>query len=710
VGLVLSGGSAKGFAHIGVLQVLESVGLPIDVVAGTSMGAFIGGLFAIGYTPAMLEQVAVTQDWGSVFRNPVDRRQLTPEAKLADARYVITLPLRGRRVGLPAGLIGGQNLSELLSRLTWSVHGDTDFTRLSIPFAPVATDLGTGEAVVLRYGSLAAAMRASMALPSIFAPVAIGGRRLIDGGVARNLPARDARALGADVLVCVDVSDPLFPAESLRTALDVMLQTITIEMQRSLAEQRKLCDVIIDPDVAGLSSASFDQAAEWIARGVAAALAMRPRLVALADSVRRLRSADFLPTAEGRRAGLMPRPPAPLDSIYALSVHVRGPRGMAGRFVAPTVDLRVPGWITVRELGDAVTRLYGTGHFAQVTYSILPGEGGVAIVLDIVPRDEDVLGVGVRYESQHQTALLASVELHDQLVYGSTLRLDLRLGEPYQLDAQFLLGADGRSRTLRRLRATYLTVPLDLYESGRATVSERITTGSVAALIGRLLARGAVLGVELKGVIARHTPIVAPPESLAATQRYFSLSGVFWLDTYDRTALPTRGGAVLLQSEVADRRSGSGATFWRNFVDVQGLLPLRRRLSLSGRATVGWATGPDLPIQSRFYLGGPSPTAVLPTQFVPFLGLKPQERSGRRLVLAQIGLQQELSRSLIAQVRWNVGGTFEQWPTELNARDYASGVGLTLSALSPVGPLALTAAWGSPSKAPALSVDLGFRF
>ncbi|HET7457077.1 MAG TPA: patatin-like phospholipase family protein, partial [Gemmatimonadaceae bacterium] len=289
VALVLSGGSAKAFAHIGVLKVVEQVGLPVDLVTGTSMGGIVGGLYAIGYTPAMLERVALGTDWDGVFQGAARRDQLRPAQKLGDGRWVLTFPIRGGRVRLPAGLVPRQRVDDVLTRLTWSVPDARDFRAFPIPFAAVATDLETGESVRLDHGVLSDALQASMALPGVFAPMKLDGHSYVDGGVARNLPAQDARDMGATVVVCVDVSDPLLPADSLESAADVLLQTITFQMQRSNEAQRKLCDVLITPDITGLPATSFTKAAVWIARGEAAAEAVRPRLREIADSVRALR-------------------------------------------------------------------------------------------------------------------------------------------------------------------------------------------------------------------------------------------------------------------------------------------------------------------------------------------------------------------------------------------------------------------------------------
>src|SRR3989475_10027875 len=206
VGVALSGGAARGLAHIGVLKVLEEAGIPVDVITGTSMGSVVGGLYAVGYTAAQLDTIVRTEDWYRLLTDPVDRRDLAVDRKFTEDHYLLTLPIHRGGIKLPRSVVAGQRVSQLLTGLTWSAHAIRDFRALPIPFAAVATDLETSKAVVLDHGFLPDAIRASMALPSVFAPVELADTAHIDGGGVRELPAPGARAPGAGVLVCSGVT------------------------------------------------------------------------------------------------------------------------------------------------------------------------------------------------------------------------------------------------------------------------------------------------------------------------------------------------------------------------------------------------------------------------------------------------------------------------------------------------------------------------
>ena len=278
VGVVLSGGSAKGLSHIGVLRELEQAGVPVDVITGTSMGALIGSLYAIGYSAGGLEHIATTLDWPYYFQDAPQRELVGMDRRIMGPRTLISFPISDGRISLPSGVVAGQRVSDLLARLTWPVQTERDFRRFPIPFAAVATDLATRDAVVMDSGSLAEDLRASMSLPGLFTPVEVNGRLLTDGGIVRNLPAQEARAMGADVLICSDVSSTLAAAADLQSLVDVLLQTITFQIYASTMEQRKLCDVYIRPDVEGMEGLTFDRAAEWMERGAAATRAVLPAL------------------------------------------------------------------------------------------------------------------------------------------------------------------------------------------------------------------------------------------------------------------------------------------------------------------------------------------------------------------------------------------------------------------------------------------------
>ncbi|MBN1534412.1 MAG: patatin-like phospholipase family protein, partial [Spirochaetes bacterium] len=286
VGLVLSGGGAKGIAHVGVLKVLEEAGVKVDYIAGTSMGSIVGGFYAIGYDAKSLEKFALEEPWDELLSDEMSLRNIPIEEKNDESKYILSFALKGFGFELPKGVIKGQKLMTRLSILTLPYHQVQDFNKLPIPFRCVATDIETGEAVVFDRGFLPKALRASMSIPSALTPVEIDGRLLVDGGVVRNFPVSDVRAMGADIVIGVDVGAPLYKKEEITSLAEILEQSISFLNDISTKQERKKCDILILPDIRGLGVTDFAKAKDIIKRGEDAARSVYPQLKKLAERLK----------------------------------------------------------------------------------------------------------------------------------------------------------------------------------------------------------------------------------------------------------------------------------------------------------------------------------------------------------------------------------------------------------------------------------------
>ncbi len=369
--LVLSGGGARGLAHVGVLRVLEQLRVPVDCIAGTSMGAVVGGLYASGMTPGAIERSMRSVDWQEAFRDAPPRRDLAFRRKQDDRNFLVRLPL-GLKHGaflLPKGLIQGQKLQETLRRLTLPYDHMASFDALPTPFRAVATDLETGKAVILGSGDLAVAMRASMSAPGVFAPVDSGGRLLVDGGLAENLPIDVARAMGADVLIVVDVQYPLQSRSHLKSALAISDQMLAILVRRDSDRQLATlgpADVLIQPDLGETGSTDFSVVAQTIGLGAQATLALRAKLAGLALS----------PDAYRRYVLRRERPPAAAPVIRF--VRVDAASQPYARTILATMRPLVGRPLDAAKVGARITELYGLGLFETVDYRLVSEGAGAA--------------------------------------------------------------------------------------------------------------------------------------------------------------------------------------------------------------------------------------------------------------------------------------------------------------------------------------------
>jgi NTE family protein len=362
--LVLSGGGARGIAHIGVLKTLEELKIPIDCIAGTSMGAVVGGLYASGMSAQDIDKTIRSVDWQEAFRDSPPRRDLAFRRKEDDRNFLVRLPLglKHGHILLPKGFIQGQKLEETLRQLTLAFNNTTNFDRLPTPFRAVATDLESGDAVVLDHGDLAIAMRASISAPGVFAPVDYQGRLLVDGGLAENLPIDVARSMHADVIIVSDVSSPLLNRGELDSAITISNQMLAILVRKDSDRQKSTLtaeDVLIQPNLGTATQTDFAAALGTIAQGELAARAASPQLARL--SIDSPAYARYVARRAAREPGLPPIQFVRVDresQRYAKTIMAEM-QPLVGQPLNPAA------------VGARITELYGLGNFETLDYSLV---------------------------------------------------------------------------------------------------------------------------------------------------------------------------------------------------------------------------------------------------------------------------------------------------------------------------------------------------
>jgi len=421
-GLVLSGGAARGLAHIGVLKALEEHGVRIDAIAGTSMGAVIGGLYAAGYSVEELEKLALSLDWQQVLSDDPLRQDVPFRRKQDDRDFLVKRKLSFRddgSLGLPLGVIQGQNLALLLERLLVHTSDTRDFDRLPIPFRAVATDIANDKKVIFRSGHLPQAIRASMSIPAVFAPVEIEGRLLVDGGMVDNIPMDVARDMGVDRLIVVDIGSPLQSREELLTVVDVLNQSITMMTRRNSEAQLATLrseDLLVQPMLAGFGSTDFGRARQLIDAGYRAASALDGRLAGM-----RSESGGNLALSLARSA----EPRTPLITAVRIENDSKVGDAVIRRHIRQQIGKR----LDLQDLQKDMGTLYGLDYFEQVEYRVVHGDPGNTLV--ITAREKRS---GTDY-----------------------LRLGINLSDDFRGDSAFNIGASYRKNGINELGAEWLT-------------------------------------------------------------------------------------------------------------------------------------------------------------------------------------------------------------------------------------------------------------
>ena len=714
VGLALSGGSARGFAHVGVIEVLEEHGLQVDLVTGTSMGSVVGGLYAMGYTPEMLRDVSSQIDWSRVFNDRPARRNLPIERKSDDGRYVIALPMNGLVPTLPSSIMEGQRISQLLTALTWPAHAVTDFALLPKPFGAVATAVDSGSAVPLRGGYLPEAIRASLAIPGVFAPVEIDGRLLIDGGIARNLPAQDAGELGADWIICSDVSEPLASQDSLENLAKILNQTVAYRMWERTLAQRKLCDILIVTSVPSSLSTGFDRAEEIIEYG-------RVSAEAVLDSLRAA-GIDLAPASAFRPRSGSGWDPAE-EVVQLSSIQVEGIDRQSRSTILRTLQLDPGSAVSPTELDLAISRLYDSGLFRSVWYRLEPAgtarsadpgprrtsadPESVVMTVEVVEKKQNRLGASYRYDGRYKASILANAEFRNLLLPGSFLQADLRLGEQGRFAVDFGKRWGWSAAPMLALRFDNKRMPFDIFVDGERVSEPNVRSTSIRGLAGLGFGYDSFLGVEFGYEDVNSEPAPLAEDWTAGDEDFATLAGLAAIDRWDRARFPRRGWQLLGKALWADESIG-GSDFSQYVLDLQGVIPVTDRIGVLGRATIGTSDGDDLPSNYLFFVGGAQQYELYRDRHFPFYGLRVNERRGRHLQAGMLGLQWEFLPELFAQVRGNAAALPGEW--EWDDEAFFGGWGLTLGAWTRFGSAALTVAGEDFSDWPRVEIDVGFPF
>lgn len=599
IGLALSGGGARGIAHVGVLKWLEEHRIPIDYVAGTSMGGLAGGMYASGMTPEAMEELVRTTDWDAVLASSPPYPELSFRRKEDQRDYSssIAFGLRGGSVRIPQGLNSGHAIGLILDRVMLPYAGLETFDDLPIPFRTLATDLVAGELEVFdgRSLSLTEALRATMALPGIFTPVARDGAIYADGGVLNNIPTDVVGQMGADIVIAVNVGSPLLTADQLDSLLDVLAQSVAVMGIQNDRRNLELADIVIAPDLEGHTVLDFTDPEGLIAAGYAAAAAHAGELGALAleeDAWQR-----HLEARSSRRREQMPVPRS--IEVRGADTRVSGAfrEALAGHVGAPLETARLE-----RDL----TRIVGNGRFASLGYRMTPAS---ALRIDTLEKTHGppFFDVGVDVDAATQGVLDLSVggrlTAMDFGGAGAEWRSDLKLGIHDTAATEYFRPFDGSPWFLAP-RAWWRARTEGLFENGDRIAELRTRQRGVGLDMGRTLGITGEIraGYEIRATSSRIQTgaNVTPPANGSFRSAFFR-----WVyDGHDRAVIPTRGVYAKLGVRWYSDTPGLVADLVQGELDVTALIPVSGRgsalLKLQGGDT--WLRDP-LPIQ-EFTLGG----------------------------------------------------------------------------------------------------------
>lgn len=455
VGVVLGGGGAKGAAHIGVLKYLEEMDMPIDYVAGTSMGSIIGGLYAMGYSPDDLAALISDVNWSEYMGNKIERTLMSKEARQRNSTYLLNVPFSLESIfdgdsnttfisQLPSAYINNSSLINLFNDLCVGYQEEMDFDEMPIPFACVATDMITGKEVVLRQGCVPTAMRASMAIPGVFSPIAIDTAVLVDGGLVNNFPADVLCDMGADIIIGVEITSTKdISADDLKSLPQIFSRVVTNSTSGKREENRALCDVYIVPDISGYGMLSFSPEAidTLVERGY-------KKASEFSNQLQRVKAA--VEASAGHNVGKELHAPQAkniaVDSVMVRSVAINDVPEIQGRWLMRKGRLQSGQLHSQKTIDQAIQIFRGTGCFDEITYLVKESdslhknrllEGLYDLTVKMKPAKPHVAGLGVRYDTEEGAALLLNVGLNEKRFSGPKLNFTAKLSYNPRLNLTF---------------------------------------------------------------------------------------------------------------------------------------------------------------------------------------------------------------------------------------------------------------------------------
>lgn len=602
IGLALGGGGARGMAHIGVIRALEELHIPVDYVAGTSMGSIIGGLYACGFSPDEMEKVVKSIKWGTLFEDAPERAQQSFRQKEDDFDHLIPLEfglnLKKGGLVLPPGLIAGSKLGFVLQSVTLPCSTVSNFDDYRIPFRAVATDIQTGQPYVMSKGNLARVMRASMAIPAIFTPAEIDGHVLIDGGESENLPVQTVKAMGADIVIAVNVGSSGAEIVEAPTNVGGMIsRLIDLPLQQNTMESAKLATIVITPNLEGYTSADFLKGTEMIPLGYQAAEAQRVKLEAWTEP-----ESVFRAWKQGHDAPLAPLPY--IDEVIIEPVPEVDPRRIAYH-----VETKAGRILDTKVLGSDLKRIYAMGIFEIVSYSITQEDKKNVLRIKPTPKSWGPtylklgLALGTDFQFTTEFGVVALVDATELNRLGGQWKTTFTIGSPLEIKSRFYQPLTYRGHLFASPYGAWRQQNAQVFLDEVAVGTYQVSRGAVGFDLGYDFGTWGEARVGYVRAFGKGTRKVGDPVFPNLTWDEGAFATNFTVDQIDNVNLPHAG--YLGRAEYIANREGLGGSTSYDRLEA-GLIGVQTIGRWTGLAKVqgGSGLGSNIPFYDQFFLGG----------------------------------------------------------------------------------------------------------
>lgn len=697
IALVLSGGGAKGFAHIGVLKVLEQEGIPVDLIVGTSIGSLVGGIYSLGYSASELEKLVKSMNWETTLSDDVPRAFLSKNDQQLKQRYAFSFPIDGK-LSLPQGMIKGQNVLNTLCGLAGNVPADADFSKFPISFACIATDLETGKEVVLRDGFLPTAMFSSMAIPVAFQSSDHAGYLLVDGGVTNNFPTDIAKRMGADIIIGVDIRRDYYQRKDLTSFNNVIGQLVNFFDHAKDTINKGLCDVTIKPDITGYSVSSFRTQAvdSLIERGERAAREMLPQLKELKEKY----GLQFTPKSRD-----LVKP----DRWYITDLAISGTHHLEQDFLLKTLGLTLPGFYSAEEIKTAIDKLYGMGGFDRIYYNLVDNETGKTLNLNISTKRFLSQNIGFKANTTDGAAILINTT---QRNYSNVFGF-LSASAEVSVNPEINLTAETNKTNLPtlgfNLKGKYQNY--NIFDDGEKLFKANVLHSAASVYFYQPFMHRFNLGMGLQeeyfhgNIFTKiNTPETPGKIDFFLTNAYSYLS----FDNMDDFYFPTRGSNTYAEFSLITDLHHDSEIKPVLLLKSRNVMPLDENVSLLldvyGRAMFKT----DFPL-ARMTLVGGEPYTQYFNYHLPFVGLPAVSIAQNYTYIGLAGLRFKFTKSHYASFLFNMMWQDSNLLLTSNM-ETTYGVGLRYSIKSFLGPLEVTLGYSGSTEKPTFSANFGYWF
>lgn len=712
VGVVLSGGGAKGMAHIGALKVIERAGIPIDYIVGTSMGSIIGGLYATGYTPQQLDTLVRGQDWATLLSDRTPRSEQTITEREDAARFILTRSLGERRAdGLLQGMVSGRNLDKMFKKLTVGYHRALSFDSLSVSFACVATNAVNGREYVFRRGVLAQAMRASMAIPGVFSPVRIDSMVLVDGGLANNYPADVARAMGADIVIGVMFQNDTTSASDLKTGLQVLNNIVNLATRKKLQDNQALSDLVIHVDTRPYSASSFTAEAieSLILRGEREAERHYDELLKISHRV----GAPTVAHRPGQNPVLAENE-AEKEKFLISRVVLDGVSPAEARRIEKQCHLSGNREMTFDEIEAAESQMTDEMAYTSVTYTLTEdGRGGYVLAYRISDRRKLTASFGTRLDNEEIASLLLGARLHLRGRLNHTIGLTGRLGKRSAGELDYNLHISRRRAIDAFYRLEYNDI--NVYESGRRSYNVVYNRHTAGAFFADDFLRNFRYKIGAHYAYYHYRDFLSdhvPDRTGFRSSHFFTYYARIDYDGQDRSVFATRGQKFSARYgihtdnllEYRDHDPFRTLTYKYEIVIPLSTSRLRLIPAVSGRHIFGKEYG----IALSNVIGGTHDGHYMEQQLA-FPGIYNIQLVRRHNVNATLRLRERLGTKFYVWGTAGAGTLSDEFYSQLRSRWFGGfSVGAGLETLA--GPAAVSLGYSTYSHRMGLYIDLGWNF